>query len=220
MPPPAASTNCRCGASNAKKKACTKCACSKWGYACKPETCGCHGGPSCHNPFNKLDLPAIFGPEPVVLHECFIAWVLSQKEVRVEQITAKYLFDLAFKGSCQIAVAYSHFCDPYLEWRAKWDALSQPEQDEAAELHQELNRLAFTTHRLDINLFFSFCRGKHWEDADCTWHCTICGECGDWRDWHCGKCNKCTYGVSLPCEGCGVASDGYHEIAKMSKVFM
>ena len=59
--------------------------------------------------------------------------------------------------------------------------------------------------------FYSFCRGQ-WEQANCTWHCRDCGECNDWREWHCGKCKKCTYGVTIPCEGCGGVTDTYNSM--------
>lgn len=188
--------------------------CSKWGYRCRPEACGCHGGPSCHNPFNKIDLPAIFGPEPVVLTECFIAWVLKQKEVRPEQVTAGFLFGTAFLEAHELDYLD---CDAYVEWRAKWDAASeQSDEDETRKkLQQEMNRLAYSKND-EMMMYFSFCRGDVWVQEDCTWHCRICGECNDWREWHCGKCNKCTYGVSLPCEGCGGVDYGYHEFGIMS----
>ena len=56
--------------------------------------------------------------------------------------------------------------------------------------------------------YYSFC----WNDVvqdDNTWHCEICNKCRDWREWHCVFCNKCTYGVSLPCEGCGRKNKDY-----------
>lgn len=193
--------------------------CSKWGYRCRPEACGCHGGPSCHNPFNKIDLPAIFGPEPVVLTECFIAWVLKQKEVRPEQVTAGFLFGTAFLEAHELDYLSDVIdCDAYVEWRAKWDAASeQSDEDETRKkLQQEMNRLAFSKNNGGMMMYFSFCCGDVWVQEDCTWHCRICGECNDWREWHCGKCNKCTYGVSLPCEGCGGVDYGYHEFGIMS----
>lgn len=49
---------------------------------------------------------------------------------------------------------------------------------------------------------YSFCWDEIVQDS-CTWHCQQCGTCRDWREWHCKTCNRCTYGVSLPCEGCG-----------------
>lgn len=47
--------------------------------------------------------------------------------------------------------------------------------------------------------------------SHCTDHCCPCGECMDWREWHCKVCNQCTYGVSIPCDGCGGGSGTYHE---------
>ncbi len=45
----------------------------------------------------------------------------------------------------------------------------------------------------------------------------ICSKCGevywysfrDWREWHCETCHRCTYGVTLPCEGCGGRKRGF-----------
>lgn len=48
---------------------------------------------------------------------------------------------------------------------------------------------------------------------DCAQHCSVCGECMDWREWHCGSCKKCSYGISLPCRGCGGVSNTYHSLA-------
>lgn len=196
--PPVASTKCRCG-SNLKKKACVNCACSKLGYACKTDTCGCHGGLLCQNPFNKLDVVSIFGPDPVTLHECFIGWVLRQKKVRPEQLTSKFMVDIALQGAhYQIKEHFmedSHF-KPYTEWRAKWDALSKSDQEKRSDLHQEMNRLAFTKHDV-LEIFFSFCRGLsyspddgQWEHNDHTWHCHVCGECKEWRRYPPLKCSK------------------------------
>jgi len=50
--------------------------------------------------------------------------------------------------------------------------------------------------------WFSFCWNRV-EQYGHTWHCEICDQCRDWREWHCKTCNKCTYGVTLPCDGCG-----------------
>jgi hypothetical protein len=61
--------------------------------------------------------------------------------------------------------------------------------------------------------FYSFCRDS-WQQDSCTSHCEICGECNDWREWHCKVCNVCTYGVSLPCEGCGGVSETYAQMQR------
>jgi len=126
---------------------------------------------------------SIFGPEPVTLHECFITW--AQKQKKPQQITAKVLLAIALKRAA--SGIKDHFMDtsgyePYATWRTKWDALSKPEQQQRTDLHQEMNRLAFTKHDL-MDVFFSFCRseGGEWEHEDHTWHCRVCGECNDWR---------------------------------------
>lgn len=50
--------------------------------------------------------------------------------------------------------------------------------------------------------YISFC-WKTIVQEDCTWHCEVCKTCRDWREWHCETCNRCSYGISLPCDGCG-----------------
>lgn len=151
-PPPASSTHCRCGAANARKKACAGCACSRRGYRCTPDRCGCHGGPACHNPFNHLDLPALFGPGPggpaaVVLHGCFVGWVLRRRGTssgrgsraanphqhlshhdRDRPLTAGHLFNLALAGADDARGGVLDEEPAYRAWRARWDALPADEQ--------------------------------------------------------------------------------------------
>ena len=50
--------------------------------------------------------------------------------------------------------------------------------------------------------WYSFCLEEIVPDS-CNWHCRKCGTCRDWREWHCATCNRCTYGLTLPCYGCG-----------------
>ncbi|KAJ4423194.1 hypothetical protein N0V82_002188 [Gnomoniopsis sp. IMI 355080] len=196
-PPPKSSTSCRCDATNAVKVPCTNCTCSEWGYACNTEICGCHGGPACHNPFNGIDVPSLFGSDPITLHECFIAWVLKQKGMQTEQINIKALFELAVRSS-HLITEITEYDDPYLEWRTKWDALSKPEQEVEVGLRQEMNRMAFTKNDSSMTVFFSLCRQPgHWESANETWHCKTCGECMNWREWHCEQRDKYTGGSLL-----------------------
>ncbi len=54
----------------------------------------------------------------------------------------------------------------------------------------------------ETTYFYSFCWNEVAQEGD-TRHCSACGKCRDWREWHCAHCNECTYGISLPCEGCG-----------------
>jgi len=54
--------------------------------------------------------------------------------------------------------------------------------------------------------YYSFCWNTIVEENH-TWHCEKCNQCREYREWHCDYCNKCTYGLSLPCKGCGRKSD-------------
>ncbi|KAI1424994.1 hypothetical protein F5Y12DRAFT_714655 [Xylaria sp. FL1777] len=113
--------------------------------------------------------------------------------------------------------------------------------DRRAELQRELLCIGLLgTHNYDH--FFSFCKGgggrddsgdaglEGWEDiasserlilegswqqGECTWHCSACGECNDWRQWHCGTCKKCTYGMGIPCGRCSGVSSAYDASAYM-----
>lgn len=193
------------------KRTCVDCVCSKWGYTCKPEFCGCHGGASCNNPFNKLDIPALFGPDPVPLRPCFITWVQARKGSGLENISRQLLFNLSRRGVKELVDVSDE--DSFRNWSAKWNSLSPEEQtgEKGVLLQQTLNRLAFTETREYTcrDFSFSFCRGNQWQDCDHTSHCRVCGDCMDWREWHCARCDKCTYGVSLPCDGCGGVSNLY-----------
>lgn len=108
--------------------------------------------------------------------------VKQNKKVAPEQITTVTVFNKAFRrlGSLEELVFDAEYL---LEWRAKWDALSNADTDRRLALQQELNRLAFTKHEEVMCVFFSFCRGGEWAADDHTWHCRVCGECNDWREW-------------------------------------
>lgn len=193
------------------------CVLGKLGWKCKPDICHCPADPACYNPFNLLDLPSIFGSAPVTLHECFITWVLKPKIIPTEQITTRFLCDLALQYSQHIK-NITDYNDPYLEWRAKWDALPKTGQDSAVELQQEMNRMAFTKHDLPMSVFFSFCRGnERCASDDKTSRCIFCGTCRGWREWHCGLCDECNDEFSLPCNGCGGVSIAYNEFAKLTE---
>ncbi|KAF3761579.1 hypothetical protein M406DRAFT_74530 [Cryphonectria parasitica EP155] len=208
-------THCRCGPTHPERKDCTNCTCSKQDHICQPATCGCHGtSTTCHNPFNKIDTAAIFGPEPLVLpHACFMSWALKQERSPAEQLatttTRRSLFDLALQDAGSIEEFHDDWdAEPYLAWRARWDALPEDEQDApcGVALQQELNRLAFAAQRTPgTSLFYSFCTRVRWASRDFTWHCRACGECRDQRQWHCENCNQCAYGRTLPCQTCAAS---------------
>ncbi|KAJ4393967.1 hypothetical protein N0V93_003184 [Gnomoniopsis smithogilvyi] len=181
QPSPSTSTKCRCGATSVIGIP-TSCACSEWGYACRAETCGCHGGLACRNPFNKIDVPSIFGPDPIALHDCFIAWMLELNDVQVEQINTKFLFELAVRNS-HLIEDMTEYNEPYLEWRTKWEATPKSEQDIEVELQQEMNRMAFAKNEFSMDVFYSFCRQPgRWESANDTWHCRTCAHCLTWTE--------------------------------------
>jgi hypothetical protein len=90
-------------------------------------------------------------------------------------------------------------------WAEKWKIKKAGDEAEREELVRELLRYGVGEERGKTRMggyWYSFCQG-YWVQDDCTWHCRICKECGEWRDWHCRECNASTYGVSLPCDGCG-----------------
>ena len=71
---------------------------------------------------------------------------------------------------------------------------------EQAPLQKLIN--LYRCSKCDEPYWYSFCLGEVVQNS-CTWHCPKCGKCRDWREWHCPRCNRCTYGVTLPCDGCG-----------------
>ena len=106
-------------------------------------------------------------------------------------------------------------------WAKEWaeagrDVQSDDEEgQQLRELTQGLLRYGLAREHDDggenyRRFWYSFCR-EGWEQDSCTHHCETCGECMDWREWHCAVCDKCTYGISIPCEGCGGVSDGYSD---------
>jgi hypothetical protein len=91
----------------------------------------------------------------------------------------------------------------------EYKELSKEELEEQYELpcgceHVSLKRLMgdYSCLKCGEAYWYSFCWDEVVQDS-CTWHCQICRCCRDWREWHCENCNRCTYGISLPCKGCG-----------------
>lgn len=101
--------------------------------------------------------------------------------------------------------------DDYLkEWKMTWVGL--PLGERRAHV-QALFRYGLGVVNCNYDKYsYSFCRGA-WQEESHTWHCQVCRECNDWREWHCEKCKKCTYGISIPCGGCG----GVHESWKYTQ---
>lgn len=57
----------------------------------------------------------------------------------------------------------------------------------------------------DESYFYSFCLKEVVEENN-FWHCKPCDACKEVAEWHCKKCNDCTFGLTLPCDGCGKKS--------------
>ena len=97
----------------------------------------------------------------------------------------------------------------------KYKKLSQKALDQKYELPCGCEKVAlkelvseYRCSECEELYFYSFCL-KEVAQENCTWHCDVCGTCRDWREWHCKTCNDCSYGVSLPCDGCGAKSPYY-----------
>ena len=102
------------------------------------------------------------------------------------------------------------FDDTVRAWKDRWVAGFPNEAERAAHIRALFKYGLGTEDDGDAyrRFFYSFCR-EAWEQNSSTWHCRSCGSCKDWREWHCGRWNECTYGVSIPCEGCGGVSHSY-----------
>lgn len=193
-----------------------RCKCFKAGNGCS-KTCTCS---SCMNVFNDID--KFFGDDSVEANVCFAKWLRDLRgpiELPSDDTQDRLLRTLM--GIEQEATISSRptfepfqadygFCPELIDWTAKWTNTSLT-VDERSALKQELFRFGLGEN--NEMWFYSFCRGS-WQQGDCTTHCPICDECNDWREWHCTVCNKCTYGVSLPCEGCGGISQTYMDMQK------
>ncbi|KAK0105293.1 hypothetical protein ONS96_004689 [Cadophora gregata f. sp. sojae] len=204
------------------KKGCSsRCKCAVNGSGCS-DSCTCS---ACVNPLNMLT--AFFGKARVRASPCFLTWIKKQQkkhqkkhfppfDVTDEEMVASLRCKLMGipEGSpltkAPVGDYFTEFWDPDLsEWKEKWIA---PEV--TPEERDLLTKELFVKGLSDEGMYmYSFCR-EYWQDLANTTHCRVCGECNDWREWHCGVCKKCTYGISIPCEGCGGVSDMYHDTLK------
>ena len=149
---------------------------------------------------------------------CFLKWVKDMKKADVDFDMAQpelvselldRLFELKRPRKLDSIVARGDafkFDTELKEWAKIWNGLAGSEKLRAQDKIQALFRHAFTESPDSHSQFwYSFCRGD-WVQDDCTWHYRICDKYNDWREWHCGTCKKCTYGISIPCQGCGGTS--------------
>lgn len=176
------------------------CKCVKAGAGCGP-TCKCQtSNTSCANKLNTVVIA--LGMQEKTVTACFATYLAKSR-------TAIDLNKLAKQIASQTGDA-----EEFDDWLKKWKEDSQDlDADALAEHDKELLRYALFKDagpgEIGGYWWYSFCR-EAWEQEDQTWHCRVCKECNDWREWHCEKCKKCTYGVSIPCRGCGGVSSTYH----------
>ncbi|CAF3717969.1 unnamed protein product [Rotaria sp. Silwood1] len=181
---------CKCS------KGCSKrtCVCFKFGSGCN-SSCGC--GSSCQNMFNSLEY--FFGNEKKYsANPCFSSWLVEnvKNADELKQIDRKQLQQHIMKAAC-----YSDACefdDDLGEWAKEWKQISN---DKKLNHMQKFFRMLLSN--VQSSYYYSFCR-EDFEQDNCTWHCVKCQECVDWREWHCGEC---TYGLTIPCSGCGGRSE-------------
>lgn len=201
------------------KTGCSRsCKCSKNGAGCS-ESCKCT---LCTNPLNAL--PALFGEEGVRAKPCFDTWVKKQSRGRrpfdlrstaTHDNLLRLLLGLGPLDPIASKPTYEEFEDPDLDedlfdWGTEW---SNPKlgENEREGLKKRLFRIALgECEDSYLESSFSFC-AKGWHQDNRASHCRVCGTCHDWREWHCSACNKCTYGLTLPCKGCGGVSESYFD---------
>ncbi|KAI1754035.1 hypothetical protein F4782DRAFT_494863 [Xylaria castorea] len=221
---------CRC---RAQSNSCRNCACSRAGISCN-ESCGCRD--ACGNRIAMVNMDDLFGRhadgKPHRLHPCFATQLQKMPGITFERLTRDRLF-LHLERA--LIPELAEFDEEIKNWQEKWDELDTMSSDHTdnrlvlgnrrIELQRELLRMGLLSGEGCTQYFFSFCRRGggwseplalmgSWEQKSCTWHCPTCRECNDWRDWHCATCRKCTYGVSIPCRGCGGVSSTYHSMSQ------
>ena len=195
------------------------CRCKNGGVGCN-EKCGCSTSSRCMNKLNQLDrIKKELKAEHLTFKPCFVSYA-SKKFINLNVIRK----EMQAGGDC-----WEY--DSYLKsWKETRDKLTD-ENEKSAHIHKLLLFALFGhiseedgPHHCST-YEYSFCRGGGgalfeddgsrglWTDSINSWHCPVCKECGSWRDWHCRKCKKCTYGVSLPCDGCGGVTHDYHRMA-------
>ncbi|CZR63739.1 uncharacterized protein PAC_13636 [Phialocephala subalpina] len=200
------------------KSSCNRsCKCSKNGAGCS-DACKCT---SCTNPLNVL--PDFFGQEDVRAKPCFHTWIKKQSRSRrpfdlrstaTQDKLLRLLLGLRSQDPITSKPTFEEFEDPDLdpdlfEWGTEWNNPSLSDEDQDS-LKKKLFRIALGEDDSYPQSSFSFC-AEGWHQDDRAGHCRVCGTCHDWREWHCGVCDKCTYGVTLPCQGCGGVSGSYFD---------
>lgn len=173
------------------------------------------------------NLGAVFGEEHAKLRAspCFTQYQVKNKgHIDVKDLRCRLMgVGRGDMTSARIDDAFEEGFDYELtEWKEKWVNGISTGDDEIKKTHLQ----AWLRHGISDGhsmWYYSFCRWSggvqgRWVQDSCTWHCRSCGECNDWREWHCGKCKKCTYGVSIPCQGCGGVTEMRNEMAALGEL--
>ncbi|KAI0153248.1 hypothetical protein GGR57DRAFT_149977 [Xylariaceae sp. FL1272] len=188
------------------------CICAVQGCGCIA-TCRCDE--TCSNPFNSLAFDHILGTDattgaPQKPSPCFISFAL--KHDSASTLTLDYLFEHLLGG---LDVVPEGACEAIDAWRVKWETSISGDDAEkqTEELERDLLRIGLGVGHGEC--FFSFCHPNHgrvgsWQQDALMWHCQDCANCNERREWHCKNCNNCTFGLAVPCGGCGGVSSSYH----------
>ncbi|KAI1852597.1 hypothetical protein JX266_002138 [Neoarthrinium moseri] len=207
-------SKCACKKGRGKKKACTSCACSKYGRKCG-KMCSC--GTACGNPFQ--DLTAFFGPsarfpKPCDANACFATWLSNQPNI--EELDVDLMVDMLLYDDSSWASIRGH--TPALkDWEDRW---LKAKNSKSKKLKEDRERLEFELLRGALGncnpndfhgYWYSFCKGQ-WVPMDNWEHCRECKACAPSSEWHCEQHGQCT--VNRTCAGCtGTATSSYPEMA-------
>ncbi|KAK8087096.1 hypothetical protein PG994_002070 [Apiospora phragmitis] len=195
-------SKCACKKGRGKKKACTSCACSKYGRRCGKH-CSC--GTACGNPFQ--DLTAFFGPaarfpKPCDANACFATWLSNQPNV--EELDVDLMVDMLLyddKSWANIKANTKAFKDWEDRWIKAKNSKAKKLKEDREKLEYELLRGALgNCNANDFHGYnYSFCRGQ-WVPMDAWEHCRECRLCSPSSEWHCEQHGRCT--SNRACPGC------------------
>ncbi|KAK6075169.1 hypothetical protein SCUP234_07872 [Seiridium cupressi] len=211
-PSKSSETKCACKKGRGKKKACTSCACSRYGRKCG-KSCSC--GSACGNPFQ--DLTTFFGPpnkfpKPCDANPCFATWLSNQPNI--EELDLDLMVDMLLYDDASWATIKKQ-TKTFKDWEDKW---LKAKNSKSKKLKEDRERLEFELLRGALGncnsndfqgFWYSFCRGQ-WVPMDDWEHCRECKTCAPSNEWHCEQHNRCT--TNGTCPGC-VGNTSYPELA-------
>lgn len=176
---------------------------------------------ACGNPLNNLERILGAWDEPLEIHECFKAWLVTHPNSDLQSI-----FDMVSSELWNLDLLVN---DPALcDWDAVWMELrSRAEDDPKRRWHmQELVRRAVLSHVPGRKYLFSFCykdyqgRNGSWTKAEGWTHCINCRKCQSGGTWHCKKCHVCREDMGKPCIKCGGVSSTYQPLAGVVRPYV